>query len=101
MLLLSVCRRINNRASARRVRQKREEDLQKITNMVWPLSARTSSCLLASCPAKRNPGQVFLNASACCLAAQVQGTLLYFLGRLIAKGCTHQGGSALSICAGA
>ena len=27
-------RRINNRASARRVRQKREEDLHKITNLV-------------------------------------------------------------------
>ena len=30
-------RRINNRASARRVRQKREEDLQKITTLVSPL----------------------------------------------------------------
>ena len=34
----SLRRRINNRASARRVRQKREDDLQKITGMV-------SSCI--------------------------------------------------------
>ena len=31
-----IRRRINNRASARRVRQKREEDLQKITTLVSP-----------------------------------------------------------------
>ena len=33
---LCMRRRINNRASARRVRQKREEDLQKITTLVSP-----------------------------------------------------------------
>ena len=45
-LSCEVCmhRRINNRASARRVRQKREEDLQKITNLV------SLSCLALNLP---------------------------------------------------
>ena len=34
--VVCIRRRINNRASARRVRQKREEDLQKITTLVSP-----------------------------------------------------------------
>lgn len=42
----AVCRRINNRASARRVRQKREEDLQKITNMVS--GACVCTCILCA-----------------------------------------------------
>ena len=40
----TMCRRINNRASARRVRQKREEDLQKITGLV------SSACMCSLYP---------------------------------------------------
>ncbi len=40
---MAVCRRINNRASARRVRQKREEDLEKITGLVREMTRPTAS----------------------------------------------------------
>ena len=46
-----VRRRINNRASARRVRQKREEDLQKITTLVSP------SCSHLAMPVSILPAQ--------------------------------------------
>ena len=49
LTMSKLCRRINNRASARRVRQKREEDLTKITNMVR--SSCNCSCIpvLSAC----------------------------------------------------
>ena len=40
---MAVCRRINNRASARRVRQKREEDLEKITGLVREVTGPPAS----------------------------------------------------------